>query len=325
MSVSINSPKTPVTAGSNGVATATTPNTCKMPGPSLAPLPNIGKSGDSPKGFSRTVKIEGKAVAIQGASFGSAGDMASKATGGGLISANTHGPTTFAGPGSMDVKIEGKNVQLLSDPMFNNCGPSGAPANCGTLMGVIQESGMVTAVEAGPCPVCKEADHGGMEETPQTKTDAGALASNFKAQIGAAQAKAAALDPPVKVSANTMLGVVECKCGKKYADQSGMTTIELCNAASAAGMKHMPGVDVSYVHGRQALDFHYLRRLEALKEKIGSRLATHSCFRIRGVKPTRGRSGATRIERDRHRIRPVLALHKERWCCSSTTAPFQVR
>ncbi|HYO53837.1 hypothetical protein [Archangium sp.] len=28
----------------------------------------------------------------------------------------------------MDVKVEGKNVQLLGDPMLNNCGPSGSPA-----------------------------------------------------------------------------------------------------------------------------------------------------------------------------------------------------
>jgi len=31
--VSVNAPKTPVTEGSNGVAAATLPNVCKMPGP----------------------------------------------------------------------------------------------------------------------------------------------------------------------------------------------------------------------------------------------------------------------------------------------------
>ena len=136
MSVSVNPPKTPVTKGSSGVATATVPNICKMPGPPApfvpAPLPNIGKSGKSPKGYSKKVKIEDKAVAIKGASFKSMGDIASKGTGGGMISANTEGPTKFVGPGSMDVKIEGKNVQLLSDPMLNNCGPSGSPPNAAT-------------------------------------------------------------------------------------------------------------------------------------------------------------------------------------------------
>jgi len=40
----------------------------------------------------------------------------------------------------MNVKMEGKNVQLLGDPMLNNCGPSGSPANAATLMGLIQVS-----------------------------------------------------------------------------------------------------------------------------------------------------------------------------------------
>jgi hypothetical protein len=140
--VAINPPKTPVTKGSNGVAAATVPNVCKMPGPPApfvpAPLPNIGKSGDSPKGYSKKVKIDGHTVAIRGATFKSVGDMASKGTGGGLVSANTHGPTKFVGLGSLDTKIEGKNVQLLSDPMLNNCGPSGSPPNSATLAGVVQ-------------------------------------------------------------------------------------------------------------------------------------------------------------------------------------------
>ena len=143
-SVGVNPPKTPVTAGSSGIATNTVPNVCKMPGPPApfvpTPLPNIGKSGDSPKDYSATVTIEGSAVAIRGATFGSMGDVASKGTGGGLLSMNTQGPTKFIGPGSMNVKIEGKNVQLLGDPMLNNCGPSGSPANAATLAGVGQLS-----------------------------------------------------------------------------------------------------------------------------------------------------------------------------------------
>jgi len=130
MNVSINPPKTPVTEGSNGVATAAVPNVCKMPGPPApfvpTALPNVGKSGMSPKGFSKTVEIEGKAVAIRGATFGSMGDIASKATGGGLVSANTCGPTAFVAPGSLNVKIEGKNVQLLGDATTNN---NGSPPN----------------------------------------------------------------------------------------------------------------------------------------------------------------------------------------------------
>lgn len=151
-SVAVNPPKTPCTKGSSGLATATLPNICKMPGPPApfvpTPLPNIGKSGDSPKGYSRTVKIEGEPVAIRGASFNSMGDIASKGTGGGIVSNNTHGPTKFVAPGSLDVKIEGKNVQLLGDQMLNNCGPSGSPANSATMAGLLQGPALVKKLQA---------------------------------------------------------------------------------------------------------------------------------------------------------------------------------
>lgn len=137
-SVGINPPKTPVTKGCMSVAKATVPNVCKMPGPPApfvpAPLPNIAKSGMSPKGYSKKVKIEGNTVAIRGASYKSMGDVASKGTGGGLISANTHGPAKFITPGSLNVKIEGKSVHLLGEPMLNNCGASGSPPNTGATM-----------------------------------------------------------------------------------------------------------------------------------------------------------------------------------------------
>lgn len=153
-SVSVNAPKTPVTKGSSGIATATVPNVCKMPGPPApfvpTPLPNIGQSGKSPDGYSTTVKIEGNAVAIRGASFGSSGDVASKGTGGGIVSSNVEGPTKFIGPGSLNVQIEGKNVHLLGDPMMNNCGPGGSPANAATLTGLLQAPEPMLAPDA-PC------------------------------------------------------------------------------------------------------------------------------------------------------------------------------
>jgi hypothetical protein len=161
MSVGVNPPKTPVTTGSNGVATATLPNMCKMPGPPApfvpAPLPNIGKSGDNPKDYTKTVKVEGNPVALKGASFCSIGDMASKGTGGGMVSANTHGPCKFIGPGSMDVKFEGKNVQLLSDPMTNNGGGSGSPANSATMNGLIQATTLPPDMTVEECDVCNPA------------------------------------------------------------------------------------------------------------------------------------------------------------------------
>lgn len=126
VSVGVNPPKTPVTEGSTGVAAATAPNVCKMPGPPApfvpTPLPNIGTSGDSLSDATGTVKIEGKKVAIKGSYFMSqpSPDVASKGTGGGLLSAATQGKTEFVAPGSMDVKAEGKNIQLLGDAMTNN-------------------------------------------------------------------------------------------------------------------------------------------------------------------------------------------------------------
>ena len=152
--VAVNPPKSPVTTGSMGIAAATVPNVCKMPGPPApfvpTPLPNIGKSNDSPKGYTKKVKVGGKPVAIRGATFKSTGDVASKGTGGGLVSANTHGPTKFVTPGSLDVKFEGKNVQLLSDMMLNNCGPSGNPPNSATMGGILQNPVVAASFAENP-------------------------------------------------------------------------------------------------------------------------------------------------------------------------------
>lgn len=224
MSVSVNPPKTPLTKGSNGIATATLPNICKMPGPPApfvpAPLPNIGKSGDSPKGYSKKVKIEGNTVAIKGASFKSMGDMASKGTGGGMLSANTHGPCKFISPGSMDVKFEGKNVHLLSDMVTNNGGPSGSPPNAATLMGAVQAAGVVHILRKELCPVCGEV-HKDFKESPETQTSADGLVSAYKV---------------VKAWNPTMIGVVECTKGHKHA---GATTRDH-NFTDVAKAAHHP-------------------------------------------------------------------------------------
>lgn len=139
-SVAINAPKTPITEGSSGKALATTPNVCKMPGPPApfvpTPLPNLGTSGDNLKGSTKKVTIEGKKVAIKGATFMSmpSGDVASQGTGGGILSSKVQGKTKFLAPGSFDVKFEGKNVQLLGDATGNN---GGSPVNA-TASAVLQ-------------------------------------------------------------------------------------------------------------------------------------------------------------------------------------------
>ncbi|MBB6408618.1 PAAR-like domain-containing protein [Mesorhizobium sangaii] len=126
VSVSVNPPKTPVTEGSMDMAPATLPNVCKMPGPPApfvpVPLPNFGRSADRLKECTSTVFIEGKKIAIKGSYYMSAPspDVASQGTGGGIVSSKTQGMAEFVAPGSMDVKAEGKNIQLLGDAMSNN-------------------------------------------------------------------------------------------------------------------------------------------------------------------------------------------------------------
>ncbi len=161
MTVSVNPPKTPVTEGSQDLASATLPNVCKMPGPPApfvpTPLPNIGKSGDNLKKCTSKVLFEGKKVAIEGSYYKSMGDIASKGTGGGLVSSATHGKTKFVGPGSMNVKAEGKNIQLLGDAMTNN---GGSPANAGTLPGNVQATDAFKALigdDATAEALCKAA------------------------------------------------------------------------------------------------------------------------------------------------------------------------
>ncbi|HEX5746935.1 MAG TPA: PAAR-like domain-containing protein [Archangium sp.] len=262
--VTVNTPKTPVTEGSNGVAAATVPNVCKMPGPPApfvpTPLPNIGKSGTDPKNYSKSVTIEGKKVAIRGATFGSMGDVASKGTGGGIVSSNVEGPTSFVGPGSIDVKIEGKNVQLLGDPMLNNCGPSGSPANAATMMGVLQATGFVTAVTGkDACPLCGK-QHDALEETEKTKVGASELASKLDTMVGAKKGRRLV----------TMLGVVQCKCGQKYADQSAVTLLEVCDVIKHLGWHAPTGSlsidardedDKTYTATRERVHSHLLKRL----------------------------------------------------------------
>jgi len=239
-SISVNPPKTPVTTGSNGIAAATVPNVCKMPGPPApfvpTPLPNIAKSGNSPKGFSKSVAFDSHKVAIKGATFTSKGDIASKGTGGGIVSANVEGRARFVGPGSLDVKVEGKNVHLLSDPMLNNCGPSGSPPNAATLLGLIQRTGLVALVGDEVCALCNKThgDTARLEETVDTKGDA----STFQAAVTRAREKA---KEKKKKPRATMLGVVRCRDGQVYAANSGRPMVEIQN--ELPGGWHVPTPD----------------------------------------------------------------------------------
>lgn len=243
MKVSVNPPKTPVTQGSSGIATATVPNVCKMPGPPApfvpTPLPNIGKSGDSPKGYTKSVKVEGKWVAIRGATFGSVGDAASKGTGGGLISANTHGPTKFAGPGSMTVKFEGKNVHLLGDPMLNNCGGGGNPPNAATLLGVVQGPLLVVVDGRDVCPICKEATHE-IKESTVTKAEAASLEDTLRG-----------LANPFVPRDISMLCVAHCVCGK--AKSAARSTMQRSGDFSSAASGYLTPPYATFNSSEQVL------------------------------------------------------------------------
>lgn len=160
--ISVNPPRTPVTEGSGGKAFATTPNVCKMPGPPApfipTPLPNLGTSGDNLQNGTTTVKFENRRVAIKGSTFMSqpSGDVASQGTGGGIISSKTQGKTEWLAPGSMDVRADGKNIQLLGDAMGNN---GGSPVNAATLKELQDAIGTHYAKELCEA-VCKHAGTG---------------------------------------------------------------------------------------------------------------------------------------------------------------------
>jgi len=87
-----------------------------------------------------------------------------------LISANTEGPAKFITPGSVTVKIEGKSVHLLGEPMLNNCGPGGSPPNTGaTMMGVGQGDSPEDKACAHPKLVLEEKNYD--EEIEKRKQD----------------------------------------------------------------------------------------------------------------------------------------------------------
>lgn len=106
--------------GSNGMSVVF-PDVCKTPspaGPIPIPYPNIGKSSDA-SGGPKKVTIEGKMPMVKGATYStSTGDEAGTA-GGGVVSSSMKGACEFM-LYSFDVKVEGKNVCRLGDPLFHN-------------------------------------------------------------------------------------------------------------------------------------------------------------------------------------------------------------
>lgn len=96
------------------------PDVCKTPtpgGPVPIPYPNTGQASDTADGPS-TVTCDGKMPMVKGATYSkTAGDEAG--TAGGVVSSVNRDVAEFM-MYSFDVKLEGKNVCRLGDPLFHN-------------------------------------------------------------------------------------------------------------------------------------------------------------------------------------------------------------
>jgi hypothetical protein len=106
--------------GSNGMSIAF-PDVCKTPAPPAPfvpiPYPNIGRSADTSDGPT-DVKTDGKMPMVKGAKYSkSSGDE--PGTIGGMLSSVNRNECEFL-MYSFDVKIEGKNVCRMGDPLWHN-------------------------------------------------------------------------------------------------------------------------------------------------------------------------------------------------------------
>lgn len=96
------------------------PDVCKTPvGPSVVPIPypNMGQSADTTKG-PKSVTVDGQMPMVKGALYStSTGDEAGTLKG--VVSSANQDVCEFM-LYSFNVKIEGKNVCRLGDPLFHN-------------------------------------------------------------------------------------------------------------------------------------------------------------------------------------------------------------
>jgi hypothetical protein len=137
---------TVVHAGSDGIAPAF-PDICLTPAPPGPPIPvpypNLAKSADTAQG-TKSVVVEGNPVMVQDAVFStSTGDETGSA--GGVASATTKGKARFVNY-SFDVKLDGKCVARLGDPMTHN---ELAAANTAPFPEIQPPCSMVPSVPSG--------------------------------------------------------------------------------------------------------------------------------------------------------------------------------
>jgi hypothetical protein len=129
---------TVVHAGSSGMAMSF-PDVCKTPtpaGPVPIPYPNIAQSSDTADGSS-TVKVDGNPIMLKSSNFRmSSGDEAGSAMG--VVSNKIKGKAIPINA-SFDVKVDGKNVFRLTDPMQTNCASNGNAVNPSEVQGPLPE------------------------------------------------------------------------------------------------------------------------------------------------------------------------------------------
>jgi hypothetical protein len=103
--------------GSGGTSTVF-PDVCKTPGSGVPiPYPNTGRSSDTSQG-PRTVFTDGEMPMVKQAQYSvSSGDEAGSMKG--VLSSDCKGVCEFM-MYSFDVKMEGRNVCRLGDPLFHN-------------------------------------------------------------------------------------------------------------------------------------------------------------------------------------------------------------
>jgi uncharacterized Zn-binding protein involved in type VI secretion len=141
---------TVVHAASGGIA-ASFPDVCKTPmppgGPVPIPYPNVARSADTANG-STTVKIDGKPIMLKDSYFStSTGDEPGSV--GGVVSGKIKGKAEPIGY-SFDVKVDGKNVFRLTDPMRTNCG-SNPNAVCPAEAQAFLLSSEIGSADDEPC------------------------------------------------------------------------------------------------------------------------------------------------------------------------------
>jgi hypothetical protein len=216
--------------GDNGVHTAAPPDVCKTPspaGPVPIPYVNVANSSDLSKG-TKKVKIEGNATANADSNLStSMGDEPGTA-GGGLISSKFKGKMTWTST-STDVKSEGKGVARFMDPVGQNSN------TFNTAFISVGGTGMAYGDDfREPCVICgKGPKSHRIIETRAWREVAMALRKRLQ-RVDRARALNNQGDPP-RVARQRfdddgkpdgrgrgfMVGVMLCKCGEKWATNSG--------------------------------------------------------------------------------------------------------